>query len=103
MKRLVIVGAGGRLGAALAREYAREFDVVGFNHAQLDLGMRAQMREMLAGRRVRAGNPKSQGPRSKEIPSSKSQKEARRVVSFGYWDLRFAWDLGFGIWNFRGS
>jgi dTDP-4-dehydrorhamnose reductase len=47
MKRIVIVGAGGRLGAALAREYGREFKVVGFNHAQLDLGKPEQMREML--------------------------------------------------------
>jgi NAD(P)-dependent dehydrogenase (short-subunit alcohol dehydrogenase family) len=27
--KIVIVGAGGRLGAALAREYAGEFEVVG--------------------------------------------------------------------------
>ncbi|MEN3369904.1 MAG: dTDP-4-dehydrorhamnose reductase [Verrucomicrobiota bacterium] len=47
MKRLVIVGAGGRLGAALVREYASDFDVVGFNHAQLDLGAPAQMRAAL--------------------------------------------------------
>ena len=47
--RIVIVGVGGRLGAALAREYARDFDVVGFNHAQLDLGAPEQMREMLGG------------------------------------------------------
>ena len=49
MKRLVIVGAGGRLGAALAREYAAQFDVVGFNHAQLDLGAPEQMRATLGG------------------------------------------------------
>jgi dTDP-4-dehydrorhamnose reductase len=49
MKRVVIVGAGGRLGAALAREYAGEFDVVGFNHAQLDLGAPEQMRVTLGG------------------------------------------------------
>ena len=47
MKRLVVVGAGGRLGAALARQYARDFEVVGFNHAQLDLGEPEQMREKL--------------------------------------------------------
>src|SRR5438105_15682851 len=47
MKRVVIVGAGGRLGAALAREYASEFDVVGFNHALLDLGKPDQMRTTL--------------------------------------------------------
>jgi dTDP-4-dehydrorhamnose reductase len=47
VKRVVIVGAGGRLGAALAREYASEFDVVGFNHAQLDLGKPEQLRGIL--------------------------------------------------------
>jgi dTDP-4-dehydrorhamnose reductase len=47
MKRLVVVGAGGRLGAALAREYANEFEVTGFNHAQLDLGKPEQLRATL--------------------------------------------------------
>ena len=47
MKRVVIVGAGGRLGAALAREYGKDFDVVGFNHAQLDLGKPEEMRATL--------------------------------------------------------
>jgi len=47
MKRVVIIGAGGRLGAALAREYANDFHVVGFNHAQLDLGEPPQMRATL--------------------------------------------------------
>jgi len=37
------------LGAALAREYAKEFDVVGFNHAQLDLGNSEQLRDALRG------------------------------------------------------
>ena len=49
MKRVVIIGAGGRLGAALVREYAGDFDVVGFNHAQLDLGKPEQMRTTLGG------------------------------------------------------
>ena len=35
--RIVILGAGGRLGAALLREYQNKFDVVGFTHSQLDL------------------------------------------------------------------
>jgi dTDP-4-dehydrorhamnose reductase len=35
--KIVIVGSGGRLGAALVREYQGKFDVAGFNHAQLDL------------------------------------------------------------------
>jgi dTDP-4-dehydrorhamnose reductase len=46
-RKIVVVGAGGRLGAGLAREYSREFDVVGFNHAQLDLGAPEQMRSTL--------------------------------------------------------
>lgn len=49
MERLVIIGAGGRLGAALMREYAKDFDVVGLNHAQLDLGGPEQMRATLGG------------------------------------------------------
>jgi dTDP-4-dehydrorhamnose reductase len=48
-RRIVIVGAGGRLGAALVREYARDFEVVGFNHAQLDLGAPEQLRSTLGG------------------------------------------------------
>jgi len=35
--KILIVGSGGRLGAALIREYRDKFEVVGFNHAQLDL------------------------------------------------------------------
>lgn len=35
--RIVILGAGGRLGAALVRAYRGKFDVAGFNHAELDL------------------------------------------------------------------
>jgi len=45
--RIVVVGAGGRLGAAFAREYARDFQVVGFNHAELDLGAPEQLRSTL--------------------------------------------------------
>jgi dTDP-4-dehydrorhamnose reductase len=35
--KIVILGAGGRLGAALIREYREKYDIAGFNHAQLDL------------------------------------------------------------------
>ena len=35
--KIVIVGSGGRLGAALMRAFAGKFDLVGFNHVQLDL------------------------------------------------------------------
>jgi dTDP-4-dehydrorhamnose reductase len=47
-QRIVVVGAGGRLGTALVREYARDFEVVGFNHAQLDLGAPEQLDATLA-------------------------------------------------------
>src|SRR4051794_40834346 len=46
--RIVILGAGGRLGAALVREYTNKFDVTGFNHAQLDLTKGDQIREKLS-------------------------------------------------------
>jgi hypothetical protein len=32
--RVIIIGAGGRLGAALVREYQEKFHMLGFNHAQ---------------------------------------------------------------------
>ena len=46
--KIVIVGSGGRLGAALVREYQGKFDVVGFNHAQLDLANQNQTRDNLS-------------------------------------------------------
>ncbi len=45
--RIAIVGAGGRLGAALVRAYGQTHEVFGFNHAQLDLGDSAKLRETL--------------------------------------------------------
>src|SRR5215813_2216265 len=35
--KIAILGAGGRLGAALMREYREKYDLAGFNRAQLDL------------------------------------------------------------------
>ena len=46
MRRIVITGAGGRLGAALVREYGRAFEVRSFNHAQLDIANFDQVRRM---------------------------------------------------------
>jgi dTDP-4-dehydrorhamnose reductase len=43
--KIVIIGAGGRLGATLMRQYRRKFEVTGFNHAKLDLSNRDQIRE----------------------------------------------------------
>ena len=45
--RIVILGAGGRLGAALVRAYREEFDVAAFNHAQLDLANADAIRSAL--------------------------------------------------------
>jgi dTDP-4-dehydrorhamnose reductase len=45
--KIVILGAGGRLGAALLREYRDKFDVAGFSHAQLDLSNLDVVRETL--------------------------------------------------------
>ena len=45
--RIVIVGAGGRLGAALVREFDGKFEVTGFNRAQLDLSDLQSIREKL--------------------------------------------------------
>src|SRR3954467_6680087 len=48
--KIVILGAAGRLGAALMREFRPKYDVVGFNHAQLDLSNLVDLREKLGGR-----------------------------------------------------
>jgi len=45
--KIVILGTGGRLGAALVCEYGDEYDVTGFNHAQLDLSNLDDVREKL--------------------------------------------------------
>jgi dTDP-4-dehydrorhamnose reductase len=42
-----VVGSGGRLGAALMREYRDKFEVAGFNHTQLDLSNFGEMRDKL--------------------------------------------------------
>jgi len=48
--KILVVGTGGRLGAALAREF-KEYDVTGFNRAQLDLSdlhdLRTKLRPMV--------------------------------------------------------
>jgi dTDP-4-dehydrorhamnose reductase len=46
-RRIVILGTGGRLGAALAREYSRDLTVIGFNHAELDLSSPDQIRTLI--------------------------------------------------------
>ena len=46
--RIVILGAGGRLGAALLREYQGKFDVTGVGQAQLDLTKPEQIQEKLS-------------------------------------------------------
>jgi len=48
--KIVILGAGGRLGAALMREFRPKYEVVGFNHAQLDISNLVDLREKVGGR-----------------------------------------------------
>ena len=49
VRRLLIIGANGRLGAALARDYQRIFSVKAFARSQLDLGKLDQIRSVLSG------------------------------------------------------
>src|SRR5688572_12856146 len=46
MSRIVIVGSGGRLGAALARAWHSD-EIIGFNHAALDLNDEAAIHAKL--------------------------------------------------------
>ena len=45
--KIVIVGSGGRLGAALVREYRDKFDMIGFDHEELDLGNKKEIENWL--------------------------------------------------------
>ena len=47
--KIAIIGANGRLGAALAREYRRDFEVTSYDRRQLDLGQLDRVRSALAG------------------------------------------------------
>ena len=46
--KIAIIGANGRLGAAFAREYARDFELTSFERRQLDLGQLDRVRSALA-------------------------------------------------------
>ena len=48
LRRIIVIGAKGRLGAALAREYQRAFSVKAFARSQLDLGKLDQVRSTLS-------------------------------------------------------
>jgi dTDP-4-dehydrorhamnose reductase len=48
-RKIAIVGAAGRLGAALVREYSRAGEVAAFNRQQLDLADAAKLRQTLGG------------------------------------------------------
>jgi dTDP-4-dehydrorhamnose reductase len=48
LRRIVIIGAKGRLGAALVREYQRAFSVKAFARSQLDLAKLDQVRSTLS-------------------------------------------------------
>jgi dTDP-4-dehydrorhamnose reductase len=44
---IVIIGSGGRLGAALAREYRKGFQITAFDRKALDIGDERQLRAKL--------------------------------------------------------
>ena len=46
--KIAIIGAKGRLGAALAREYGRSSEVTSFGHGQLDLGQLNRVQSALS-------------------------------------------------------
>lgn len=46
--KVVVLGAGGRLGAALMRNWSSDYSLRGFNHAQLDLARPNELRRTLA-------------------------------------------------------
>ena len=46
--KIAVIGAKGRLGAALAREYAHDFEMATFSHGELDLGKLDQTRSTLS-------------------------------------------------------
>jgi dTDP-4-dehydrorhamnose reductase len=46
--KILIIGAGGRLGAALAREYRDRFEIKGLTHSQIDIGDFDRVEQMLS-------------------------------------------------------
>jgi dTDP-4-dehydrorhamnose reductase len=48
LRRIIVIGANGRLGAALAREYQGVFSVKAFARGQLDLGKLDQVRSIFS-------------------------------------------------------
>src|SRR5207237_3042384 len=46
---IAIIGSNGRLGAALVREYQRDYEVTSYDRSQLDLGQVDRIRSALAG------------------------------------------------------
>src|SRR5690242_11860553 len=48
-RRILVIGAKGRLGAAFAREYQNAFSVKAFARSQLDLGKLDQIQSVLSG------------------------------------------------------
>ena len=59
--KIVVLGAGGRLGAALMREFRPKYEVVGFNHAQLDLSNLEGLREKVGAAPTEDGITVSRG------------------------------------------
>jgi len=49
LRRIIVIGAKGRLGAALVREYQRDYEVTSYDRSQFDLGQVDRIRSALAG------------------------------------------------------
>jgi len=47
--KIAIIGSNGRLGAALVREYQRDYEVTSYDRSQFDLGQVDRIRSVLAG------------------------------------------------------
>ena len=47
--KIAIIGSNGRLGAALVREYQRDYEVTSYDRSQFDLGQVDRIRSALAG------------------------------------------------------
>src|SRR5438876_953857 len=56
------------------------------------------------GTKLQTPTPKAFGASAREAPSPKHQNLCPQPTGrIGAWDLRFSWDLGFGIWDFSGA
>ena len=90
--KIVILGAGGRLGSALVREFRLKDDVAGFDHAQLDLSNLEDLREKVgaatfdvlinAAAFTNVDACETEGDRAFRINAAPSRPPAPRITIF---------------------